>query len=156
MKNKIFSMRSVVSLSVMLALLFAMTLNFSACSKNSSSEGQNDSLENEQLEDIPNLNQEPTISFTLKVTKEDGTTKTFTVKTDAQNVGDALVEEKIASGEKGADGWTLYTVDGETHKNDGKQWVLYVDGMRSPKGVSSVMVNAASDCFELRVEEIGE
>lgn len=155
MNNRFCNTKSMVSLFLMLALLLTMAGCFSACSNKDSASDQTP-MKQEEQEELPQLNQEPTNSFLLKITKADGSTKTITVKTFCLNVGDALVEEGIASGEKGANGWELFTVDGETHKNDGKRWVFYVDDMLSPKGVSEVMVNAASEYFELRVESLGD
>lgn len=148
-------MRAFLSLLLLVALVMSLTVNFSACTKKAQ-ENQEPITEEQPFDDTPNLNVEPANSLTVKIYKEDGTVRTFSFKTNAMNLGDALVNEGIASGEQGADGWVLDTFDGETHKDDGKQWVLYVDGYHPPKGVSSVMVNAASDCFEFRVEAMNE
>ena len=122
MKNKSFKKNSILSLLVMLALLAAMALTFTSCAEQ---------------------NQEPTevseVSFTVEVTKADGTTKSFAIKTGEKTVGDALIKEELISGEDGAYGWFITTIDGEYHKyeEDGKYWAFYINGAYAATGVSS-------------------
>lgn len=81
-------------------------------------------------------------SFTVEVTGVSGEVKTFTVKTDKENVGDALVEEGLIKGEDGTYGWFITTVDGEYHKyeEDGKYWAFYIDGEYAMTGVSQTEI----------------
>ncbi len=127
MKNKIF--QKILSLLVMLALLAAMALTITSCAEKDDGSDEN----SETVEKI---------EFTVEVTKADGTTKSFTVSSDKENVGDALVEEQIISGEDGAYGWYITTVDGEFHKweEDGKYWAFYIDGEYATTGVSSTPI----------------
>ncbi|MBO5938205.1 MAG: DUF4430 domain-containing protein [Clostridia bacterium] len=119
MKNISFS--KILSLLVMLALLAAMALTFTACAENE-----------------PETTELPEVSFTVEVTKADGTTKSFEVKTNKESLGDALLDEEMISGEDGPYGWYITTVDGEYHKyeEDGKYWAFYIDGEYAVTGVS--------------------
>ena len=124
MKKNTFGKRSFLSLLVIFALLAAMALVFTACrDRNNQAQGE-------------------TVEFTFEVTKVDGSTKSFSVKTDKTNVGDALVAEGIVSGEDGDYGWFVTTVDGEYHNwdDDGKYWAFYIDGEYAMTGVSATPI----------------
>ncbi len=127
MKKKIFEKHSFLSILVILALVAAMALTFTACN-------DGDTEENGETAQ--------TIEFTVEVTKLDGTQKSFTVSSDKSNVGDALVEEGLISGEDSTYGWYVTTVDGEFHKyeEDGKYWAFYIDGEYAMTGVSSTPI----------------
>ena len=134
MKHTFF--KRTLSLLVMLALLAAMALNFTACS-----EADNETTE-ETTTTVPQ-----TTEFTFEVVcDEHGTSKTFTITTDADNVGDALIEEGLIEGEEGAYGWFVTKVDGEFHNwdDDGKYWAFYIDGEYASTGVSSTPVTAGA------------
>ena len=122
MKHTIFT--KLLSLLVMLALLAAMALTFTACV--------------EEPTDSEETTEETKTEFTVEVTKADGSKKTFTVKSDKENLGDALVAEGLIEGEDGPYGWYITTVDGEFHKyeEDGKYWAFYIDGEYASTGVS--------------------
>ncbi len=134
MKKKNFRKDSFLSLLVILALLAAMALTFTACRDGDSAQTETDAVTGEEVE------------FTLEVTKLDGTKKSFTVRSDMGNVGDALVEEGLISGEEGSYGWFVTTVDGEFHKyeEDGKYWAFYIDGEYAMTGVSSTPITEGS------------
>lgn len=76
-------------------------------------------------------------TFTLEVTGVDGTVETFTVETDKDKVGEALLEEKLIQGEDSAYGLYVTTVNGEYHKyeEDGKYWAFYINGEYAMTGV---------------------
>ena len=80
-----------------------------------------------------------TVEFTLEVVHLDGSTKTFEVKTDASNVGDALQEKGYIDGYQSQYGLTVETVDGETLDWDksGAYWAFYINGEYAMTGVSS-------------------
>lgn len=79
--------------------------------------------------------------FTLEVTFADGTSKSHTVKTDAEFLGTALLENNLIDGSEGAYGFFVTTVDGVT-ANDANQewWCLTIGGETSNYGVDSVPV----------------
>lgn len=129
MKHKVFS--KILSLLVILALLAAMALTFTSCTE----------------EDTPTTDTEDTmLEFTVEVTKNDGTTKTFPLQSDKKNVGDALIAEGLIEGEDGQYGWFITKVDGEYHKyeDDGKYWAFYIDGEYANTGVSETPITAGA------------
>lgn len=79
--------------------------------------------------------------FTLEVIFTDGTSKSHNVKTDAEFLGEALLENKLIDGSEGAYGFFVTTVDGVA-ANDANQewWCLTIGGETSNYGVDSVPV----------------
>ena len=133
MKHTIF--KRTLSLLVMLALLAAMALNFTACFE----------ADTPKTEEPTTAASEKT-QITVEVVCADGTQKTFTVNTDKTNLGDALIEEGLIEGEEGAYGWFITKVDGEFHKweDDGKYWAFYINGEYAMTGVSSTPITAGT------------
>ena len=89
-------------------------------------------------------------SFTFEVTDVDGSTKYYTVHTDAETVGEALVALGLIAGEDSEYGLYVKTVDGVTldYDADGKYWAFYVDGEYATAGVDSTAVtDGASYAF---------
>ena len=89
-------------------------------------------------------------SFTFEVTDVDGSTKYYTVHTDAETVGEALVALGLIAGEDSEYGLYVKTVDGVTldYDTDGKYWAFYVDGEYATAGVDSTAVtDGASYAF---------
>ncbi len=82
------------------------------------------------------------VSFSLTVTDLDGTQKEFVIKTDKENVADALVEVGLVSGEDSEYGLYIKVVNGITadYNVDGSYWSLLVNGEMSMVGASSVSV----------------
>lgn len=166
-KTRIFA-RSCLSLLVILALLAAMALTFTACTDDednasTNAPAQTDKTSDEspktdtdQKSDDDNddsvLGQGAT-EIAVKVVFADESEKTFTVKTDKTNVGDALVEVGLISGEDGDYGWFITTIDGEYHKweDDGKYWAFYIDGEYAMTGVSGTEI-VAGTTYEFRAE----
>jgi len=165
-KTRIFA-RSCLSLLVILALLAAMALTFTACSddednasanapaqtdKTSDESPKTDTDQKSDDDDDSVLGQGAT-EIAVKVVFADESEKTFTVKTDKTNVGDALVEVGLISGEDGDYGWFITTIDGEYHKweDDGKYWAFYIDGEYAMTGVSGTEI-VAGTTYEFRAE----
>ena len=122
--------RSVLSL----VLVAAMVLMFAGC-------GQNQGEETPE----PSQNQQEIVEkeFTFEVTELDGTKKEFQVKYDTeQSVGEALVNEKLISGEVGQYGLMVDTVDGQKYdyNEDGAYWAFYVNGEYAMTGVDTTPI----------------
>ncbi len=122
--------RSVLSL----VLVAAMVLMFAGC-------GQN------QGEEVPETssNQQEIVekSFTFEVTELDGTKKEFQVKYDTEKtVGEALVNEKLISGENGPYGLMVDTVNGQKYdyNKDGVYWAFNINGEYAMTGVDSTPI----------------
>ena len=92
-------------------------------------------------------------SFVFETTHLDGTTKGYTVRTDAKTVGEALLSVGLIAGDDGAYGLYVKTVDGETldWDKDQKYWAFYVNGEMSMTGVDSTDV-AEGAVYAFRAE----
>lgn len=125
-------MKSKVVLSILaLVLIVAMALSFSAC-------GNNDGNTTTTTTQASGESKKE-LSFTFKVVDLDGNEKSFDIKTDAKTVGDALVAEKLISGEQGDYGLMVDTVNGikYDYNADGAYWAFYVNGEYAMSGVDT-------------------
>lgn len=122
-------MNSKVVLSVLsLVLIVAMALTFSACGNDSNTNTGDAKVEK---------------SFVFKVVDLDGSEKSFDIKTDAKTVGEALVNEKLISGEQGDYGLMVDTVNGIKYDftADGAYWAFYVNGEYAMSGVDTTEID---------------
>lgn len=88
-------------------------------------------------------------TIVVQVVHGDQSTKDFTCQTDAENLGEVLVEEKLAQGEEGPTGLFVTVVDGEEAQESLRQWwCVTKDGEMLNTGVSSTPI-ADGDHFEL-------
>ncbi len=87
-----------------------------------SSVGDETGKENASQEDA----QEKEITF--QVVHKDGTTKDFTITTQAANLREALEAEGLIAGEESSYGLFVKTVDGETVDNANKEWWCLTKG----------------------------
>ena len=78
-------------------------------------------------------------TFAMEVTDGDGATVKFTVKSDEETVGAALLALGIIAGEDSQYGLYVKTVNGITADYDKDQtwWGFYVDGVTAAVGVDS-------------------
>lgn len=85
----------------------------------------------------------------VKVIAE-GKTVTFTLKTDKENLGDALLESGLAKGEEGQYGLYVKVVNGMTADYDVDQsyWSFSIDGEAQMTGVSDAKIEGG-EAFEL-------
>ncbi len=76
-------------------------------------------------------------TLTVDIVHSDGTSKTVTVNTDAEYVGEALLEEGIVEGEQFDYGLYMSTVDGEeaVYEVDSAYWAFYVNGEYATTGI---------------------
>lgn len=118
-------MKSKVVLSILaLMLIVAIAFSFSACGNDSNTDNENAKVEK---------------SFIFKVVDLDGSEKSFDITTDAKTVGEALVAEKLISGEQGDYGLMVDTVNGikYDYNADGAYWAFYVNGEYAMSGVDT-------------------
>ena len=75
--------------------------------------------------------------FTVTVVHGDGATKNFSYKTDAEYVGQVLLEEGLIAGEDGPYGLYIQSVDGEkaVYEEDGAYWAFYVGEAYANQGI---------------------
>jgi len=88
---------------------------------------------------------------TIKVTvKAENASVTFTVKTDKENLADALLEHKLVEGEDGAYGLYIKKVNGMLADYDVNQtyWSFQIDGVAQMSGVSDAKIQGG-ESFEL-------
>ncbi len=85
------------------------------------------------------------VTFTLKVVHGDGSEMETEVTTDKATVGEALADQGYISGEEGAYGLYVKTVDGETVDDAKEQWwCLTKNGESVNTGVDSTDVEAGA------------
>ncbi len=80
---------------------------------------------------------------TVKVAvKAEDTAITFTIKTDAEMLGEALLEHKLVEGEQGEFGLYIKEVNGigADFSKDGAYWALYQDGEYAMAGVDTTPI----------------
>ena len=88
--------------------------------------------------------------LTIKVTAADGTERSFTVRTDADNLADALSGAKLVDGEQGAYGLYIKYVNGERadYDLDKAYWSLSKNGELLMTGANDTPV-ADGEQYEL-------
>ena len=71
---------------------------------------------------------------------------TFTINTDKEILGDALLELGLVAGEAGAYGLYVKRVNGvrADYDIDGHYWALYIDGAYGLAGVDTTPITAGS------------
>ena len=86
--------------------------------------------------------------------KADDKSVTFTVKTDKETLGDALLETKLAEGEVGPYGLYIKKVNGilADYNTDGTYWAFYKDGKYMMTGIDVTEIEAGAS-YELVKEK---
>lgn len=92
-------------------------------------------------------------AFTLTVTHSDGTVKTFNYSTDAEFLGDFLVEKGVVEIGDVDDGMFAYA-DGEkaVYEENGCYWGFYVNGGYATVGLFDTPIEDGA-VYELRYED---
>ncbi len=85
-------------------------------------------------------------TFTLSVKFRDGVTRTATIRTDEETVGDALQTLGIIDGEEGAYGLYIKSICGEVADYDVDQsyWAFYIDGAYAMTGADQTAITAGA------------
>ena len=93
-------------------------------------------------------------TFTFEVVPLEGETATFTITTEHQKVGDALLEEGLIVGEQGPYGLYVKTVNGITadYDVDGTYWAFYINGEYAMTGVDQTPVEDGAT-YAFKVEK---
>ena len=126
-------MKKTITKLMALALAVLMTLSLTACGKKDS--GAADKVEL-PVADGAVIGQGAT-AITVQVTGADGKTVTFTVNTDEETVGAALLALGVIAGDNSEYGLYVKTVNGETadYDKDGAYWAFYINGEYASVGV---------------------
>ncbi|MDO4502850.1 MAG: DUF4430 domain-containing protein [Coriobacteriia bacterium] len=92
-------------------------------------------------------------SFTLEVVEPDKDVTTITVNTDAETVGEALVETGVAEGEDSDFGLFITTVNGTRldYEGTGEYWAFYVNGEFAMESVDKTPVEDGA-VYKMAVE----
>lgn len=126
-------MKKTMTKLLALALAVLMTLSLAACGKKD--RGAADKVEL-PVADGAVIGQGAT-AITVQVTGADGKTVTFTVNTDEETVGAALLGLGVIAGDNSEYGLYVKTVNGETadYDKDGAYWAFYINGEYASVGV---------------------
>lgn len=90
--------------------------------------------------------------FAFTVVDAQGNEKSYTIRTDKKNVGEALTELGLISGVQDTYGLYVKTVDGITvdYDKDKKYWAFYVNGAYATAGVDTTEITpGASYAFKV-------
>jgi hypothetical protein len=92
--------------------------------------------------------------FYLTVTDGDGNQYDYTVNTDAETVGDALLELGLIAGDETEYGLYVKEVNGfvADYDTDGTYWAFYIDGEYAMTGVDQTEITEGST-YTLQVEK---
>ena len=85
-------------------------------------------------------------AFTVEVAQLDGTSITFTVNTDKETVGEALLELGVVAGDTTVNGVTL------DYNTDGAYWAFYINGEYASTGVDATNIEAGAS-YALKAEK---
>lgn len=120
---------------VLAVLLAAAALTCTGCTNNPPAEIPSDGAAVLELG-------EGETSFRFDVNYPDGTTASYTVHTDAETVGAALLANGLIDGEEGEFGLYVTTVGGQTldWDADGMYWAFYENGEYAVSGVDTTAV----------------
>ena len=131
------TVKSIVSALAMLALVCALVFAFASCKDG---DAQTDVWENAKYSSQTELG-EGAKALTLEV-KAEQKTVTFTVNTDCDTVGEALLECGLISGEEGPYGMYIKEVNGivADYETDGTYWALYINGEYAMTGVDTTEI----------------
>ena len=138
--EKMKNTRKLLSVILALALAITLLLMFVACNT-VDAEGL---WENATYRKDKSFgNGEKTISVEVKVGDE---SVTFTIKTDKETGGEALMEHKLIEGENGAYGLYVKKVNGilADYDIDQSYWAFYVNGELSMSGVDTTNIDTSA------------
>ncbi len=89
-------------------------------------------------------------TITVEVVHGDESVRTFTCHTDAEYLGEALLEEGLVRGDQGDYGLYITEADGESavYETDGAYWALYQDGEYATRSADQTPIHDG-DVFSL-------
>lgn len=93
-------------------------------------------------------------SFPFTVVDKEGKETAFTVRTDKDTVGDALLETGLIAGDAGQYGLYVKTVNGVTadYDVDKTYWAFYVNGQYASSGVDTTAIEEGAT-YMFKVEK---
>ena len=145
---KQFLNRRLLAWVVATVLLAAMVLGATSCGKTSGEESTDADIGT--VETPPeNVVGEGQTTFTLMVTHLDGTVKSFTVKTDAKTLGEALLAHGLIAGDESQYGLYIKFVNGirADYDLDQRYWNFTKNGEYMMTGADMTEI-ADGECYE--------
>ena len=126
-----------------IALVLALVLALSLCACGAPAAGGGDDGGTTMVTDGATLG-EGAKSFTLEITYLEGETITATVNTDAESVGEALMDLGVLEGEDGPYGIYIKSINGVTadYETDGTYWAFYINGEYAMTGAEVTPIEA--------------
>ena len=150
----------------LLALLLALVLTLALAACGQKEENKTDDQTNDPaITDQDNAADEKVadgavigqgaVAFTVEGQGADGKTVTFTVNTDEETVGAALLKLGVIAGDDSEYGLYVKTVNGETadYDTDGTYWGFYINGEYAMTGVDATTLEAGAT-YAFRVEKV--
>jgi len=165
-----FSNKKIVTL--ILAMVLVVSMMFSVVGCGGSNQAQNGQAENNvastevqnvdvQTTEIESVEEPQTtilgegaVQFAFTVIDKDGNETAFEIHTDKEIVGEALLELELITGEDGAYGLYVKTVNGIAADYDVDQtyWAFYVDGEYATSGVDTTLIEEGKT-YTFKVEK---
>ncbi len=126
---------------VLVMLLAAAVLTMTGCAKKTA-EAQNETAQAPEQSDAQIQIGTGSKTFYFEVTDKDGGTSSYAVHTDADSVGQALLDLKIIDGSDSDYGLYVTTVNGQTLDWDADQmyWAFYENGEYASAGVDQTPI----------------
>lgn len=133
-------MKSIIRKIAPFAVILALTLLLTACSAEEKSDLWADAIHTKDMEIG-----EGAKTFTIEVKAEEKSVK-FTVSTDKETVGDALLEHKLIDGEAGNPGIYITSVNGMVADYDENMsyWAFYINDDYATTGADSTPIDESA------------
>ena len=146
-------MKKLTHLAWLLAWILTAAVVFSACAKeapSASSQAASEAVSQAQTQELG----EGKTQFALKVVDGDGNEAAFTIHTDEETVGAALMKLELIAGDEGDFGLYIKTVNGITadYDKDKTYWAFYVNDEYAMTGVDATAIDASAT-YMLKVEK---
>ncbi len=147
MKTKMTKASKLLSLVLCAVLIATVALFTVGCSDNQTDTPTDLSsvADASMAEEKPLVKGEGQTVFAFEAVDKEGTVTSFEIHTDKETVGEALQEVGLISGEEGAYGLYVKTVNGVTldYDTDGMYWGFYENGNYAANGVDKTAIDPA-------------
>ena len=144
-----------------MVLIVAMALFTTGCNGSTQSSGSSADTSQEASAQTDDSTQtdggtqlgEGSTEFAFTVVDKEGNETAFTIHTDKETVGEALLELGLIEGDESEYGLYVKTVNGITadYDTDGVYWAFYVNGEYAQSGVDTTAITAG-DSYAFKVE----
>jgi len=131
-------MKKILNLTTAFLLVFVCVMSLASCGNTVDAKGLWEKAE--YLKDTEFGEGAKTLVVKVKVEEQ---SVTFTINTDKETVGEALLEHKLIAGENGDYGMYIKSVNGITADYDKNKsyWAFYADGKYASSGVDTTKID---------------